>query len=262
MVFMKIIIKIFFVLLFSLSFAEETKTKGPSENPTISHPWFSYMGMGYAWSAKGIEKVQTDWYPYSPEGYNSTFGNSSFYFIGLGRAIIKYLSADLSYTNYETFNYQKFQSGCSPRTRFFNLDNQSVLVNFTLLRPSAGWFELNLKDFFLAPFLGGGLGVGINDINHFYTILSSEEDPGKQSSIGDPRTTHAFAWQVFAGLNLYTSSKQMFFDIGYKYYDGGTFKSPNKVTGNATGEETRHKISAWKGRLKTQQIFGSLRFAF
>jgi len=234
--------------------------------------WFAYVGMGFAWSKKaGIKNPDPSGWDVAIEGYDNDLLNSPCYFVGFGRKLFNYLSLDLSFICFNSFHYEKHQTGISPtpgftgtiRTRYFDLDNQGLLLNLSLLKPCTGNIQIDFDKISLAPFAGGGIGIGFNQIFNFHTVASSTPNGGKTTTLEDPSFNLGFAWQLFTGISLFSKNNNLNFDIGYKYYNGSKFKSAKKILINTSGSEgTILVVKSWKGYLKTHQIFADFRFLF
>lgn len=274
------------LLASTISFASTTNFK---DEPTISlstNPWFVLLGTGYAWSKKaGISNPNPARWDASAQGYDAKLGNSAFASLGVGKQLCRYLNIDLTYTNYvNDFDYQKFQTTPpntipstpnftgNARTRFFELDNQSLLVNATF-HPGADQFALKLDRFSIFPFVDVGVGIGFNRVSDFHTIgyvqipNSGPIPPtafgiGSNTSIGTSDTTKSsFAWQGSVGLSVQPVSSYLILDVGYRYYDGGKFEGPDALVANTLGRQgSEGNTTPWEGRLKTDQVFINVRF--
>jgi opacity protein-like surface antigen len=233
------------------------------------NPWFVAVGGGYAWSNEsGVSNPDPDFWDSSTQGYNANLGNSPFWSLGIGKQVWDYINFDISYTDYDTFHYQKYQTASDAttpgflraRTRYFDLNNQSLLVNVTL-HPRSHQLSFNCDQFSIFPFISAGIGAGFNRVNNFYTV-GNVSGVGSTSSIGEEDVTHtAFAWQGSAGLTIMAVNSYLAVDIGYRYYDGGDFNGPDTIMVN-NSPDTGNVISApaWSGRLTTNQAFVNFRF--
>lgn len=232
--------------------------------------WYGVVEAGYAWSFHtGIKNPDPSFWDNATEGYDARVGNAPYFTIGFGKQFCNLYCFDVNYSYYQTFHYQKFQSGISStpgftgarRTRFFDLDHQNVLFNFTL-RPS-DCFCFNFCSVNFTPFAGVGIGIGIHKVNNFHTVafVSTQPPVGSTTSIGNSRTHTDFAWQATAGLNIqpFSCYSCLSLDIGYHYYDGGRFKGPSKIVTNTADTEGGYNTGApWRGRLKANEIFFAL----
>lgn len=233
-------------------------------------PWYVLLGTGYAWSEKvGTSNPDPHIWDFANEGYDARIGNEAFYTLGIGREIGDYLNTDLSYTSFSQFHYQKNQTGSSTsnpgftgnsRTRFYDLDNKNVLINLMLHPAYSSRFILQVGEMNIIPFIGAGAGIGINRVGNFHTVTQE----GATTSISKPETTTAFAWQGSAGLSLHPEKSHFFFDLGYRYYDGGKYETSDEALVNVGGANGTllTNLPRWKGRLTTNQIFANVRLAF
>lgn len=262
-------------LLQLMAFAETTLVcnsydyQNDSSCSDDDHPWYGIIGTGYAWSLKaGIENPDPSFWDEAIQGYNNSLGGSPFLTFGFGRKFLSYLRTDFSYTYFQTFHYVKFQTGISStpgftgdnRTRFFDLDNQNILFNLSFYPEKHFYFTFWSLD--ISPFIGGGIGVGFNRVTNFHTVGASHS-VGSTTSIGHAASQSSFAWQGLGGLRFHPINSSTSFDIGYHYYDGGTFKGPTNIYVNdavSLGEPSFG--TAWKGKLRTHQISGTFNLSF
>lgn len=252
-------------LCISLAMASSAALQGAecsqpaAENPL---PWYFNLNTGYAWSMKAnIDKPRAPW-DYSKEGYNNRIGNSYFWGIGIGKAVTDWLDIDAEWTNYNTFHYQKEQSGSSNtvgytgnrRVRYFDLNNNGFLANARFHLPR-DW-EWDMGCMTLGPFVGAGIGCGINSMSHFYTVGHDHGSGiGSTTSIGEPTGHIDFAWQANVGLSLRPKNGKASYNFAYRYYDGGKFQGPNKVIDNTSdGHGEYISVNPWEGRVKTNQF--------
>lgn len=183
------------------------------------------------------------------------------------------MNFDAVYSIYQPFHYQKFQSGPdtipsgfpgNPRTRFFDLEHQSVMFNFSLdPRWQCLHYELACID--ISPIVGVGIGAGINRVANFHTVGFNTTTPpvGSVSSIGRPITTSSFAWQVNAALRFQKICSNISFDIGYRYHNGGRFKGPSTIVANTADEGGGFlEIAPWKGWFRTNEVYLNMNFWF
>ena len=72
----------------------------------------------------------------------------------------------------------------------------------------------------IEPFIGGGLGVGFNNVSNFHSVKPS----GEYVAIRQDNFRTSLAWELSAGLQLINNSN---FNLaaGYRYYQGGNFSS-------------------------------------
>lgn len=232
-------------------------------------PWYGLIQTGYAYSFDaGISNPDPLFWDAAAQGYNANLGGSPFLGVGFGRSILYYLRVEAAYTYFQGFHYQKFQSGSSgtagftgsKRNRYFDLDHQNVMFNFSLYPEKHCYFSLARLD--VSPYIGLGLGAGFSRVMNFHTVAYSE-GVGSTTSIGTKTNRTALAWQGFAGIRLHPSRSCMNFDLGYRYYDGGRFQGPNFVYANTKdlqGNPTSGK--AWRGKLRTNQFTIALNFWF
>jgi len=246
-----------------VSSSAATKTN----NEATMGPWYAFVGTGFAWTLNtGVSNPDPTNWDFANEGYDSDLGHGGFYSLGFGRSITDYLHLDLSYTNYATMHYQKYQTGQgtkigstgNTRTRFFDVDSQSVLINF-ILQPIEGTFTAQLGDVSVFPFIGAGIGAGFNRVTNFHTVSSL----GSVTTIGDPNNNTDFAWQGTVGLTAHPNCSHLYLDVGYRYFDGGKFKSADVFTINTPGSlGAKASAAPLQGRFKSNQAYANLRYMF
>lgn len=235
--------------------------------------WYGVVGAGYAWSMNAdIDNPDPAFWDFANEGYDTDLEDSPFFYIGFGRQFCGF-EFDVTYAYYETFHYQKFQTGASAtpgftggaRTRFFDLNHQNVLfsVGYTPTWDCLCWNFCNLR---IRPHIGAGIGVGINHVDNFHTVgftlIDEDEGVGSTTSIGDRTTTTSFAWRVLAALR-FSLPCALSMDIGYRYYDGGCFDGPSRIVSNTIDFEGGFSSGRpWEGRLRTNEVFLDLIFCF
>ena len=148
-------------------------TMGDSEQ---INPWYASIGTGFSWTQlPGIDNPNPALWDDSIQGYDSHLGNRGFYTFEVGKQVHRLIDVSVLYLDNETFNYQKFQTGVSntegftgdSRTRYFDLNNRALLVN-GFLHPDHSWLNVHTVNF--TPFVGGGIGYALNQLDNFYTV--------------------------------------------------------------------------------------------
>lgn len=238
---------------------------GSMEMPSPENPWYGSIGTGYSWTLlPGINNPNPSEWDASSEGYNSSLGSRGFYTFEIGKQIQHYVDVSLMYLNHETFNYQMFQEGISStegftgeqRNRYFNLNNRALLVS-GFLHPDHNWYKISTVS--LSPFIGGGVGYALNQIDNFYTVgtvTTGGSAVGSTSSIGNPVSTNSFAWQATAGLSI-RPINHLSLDVGYRYYDGGNFETSSTTYSNTGGLLS---ATPWAGHLSANQLFVDFKY--
>lgn len=250
---------ILFSALFSSPFLMgEQLPPAPSQKDSNFH---AIVASGYAWSMEAnIRSVDYSFWSSALDGYDSDLGSSPYIMLGFGYRFLNCCEVDFGYTLYGTFHYQKNQTDPleNKRTRFFDLDHQSALFNFTYFP-----YAFDLCKVELSPFIGGGLGVGINQVSDFETVYYNPTlGMGITTSIGSPHTRNSFAWQGTGGLRIHPMRSKLSLDIAYRYYNGGTFETPSLVTDyNGLDRGYTEKGKPWRGTLQTNQLYFSINFA-
>lgn len=83
-----------------------------------------------------------------------------------------------------------------------------------------GYFDLGTW-YGITPFIGGGVGFGVNWLQNFYDI--SAQPAGGFGYAADHTRTN-FAWQLSAGL-AYNVTPNLKLEVGYRYLDIGKFNT-------------------------------------
>lgn len=234
---------------------------------TQKYPWFASIGTGYSWTQLPgiVNPNKAEWDP-SFNGYDSELGNRGFYTFAIGKHIYQYIDLSLSYLNNETFNYQLHQTGSEDntaihagreRTRYFNLNNRAVLAN-VFLRPEKNYFTVSSLGF--SPFISAGIGFSQNQMTNFKTygqVKTPTAVVAPPTDIGNPVSQITFSWQGSVGINVNRLESPLSVDLGYRYYDGGRFKSPTIIYTNTGGFLT---VSPWSGQLLANQLFVEFKY--
>lgn len=236
------------------SFTDEANNPNP-EN------FFLELGTGISFPNKvNISPDPSQW-DASPQGYNNSLSIKPLYMAGIGYNFDSLYSFDLSGTYRGEYQYQKFQTSTAvgtpgfsgDKTRFFDLSSMSILFNATLYGQEISkdliWNTGSVG--FIQPFLGTGLGVSYNTVSNFHSITTN----GTTASILANNTSPSFAYQFNAGLEW--QYERMGVDVGYRYFNAGSFQSNNYIIGVAGAGS----ISTWKSTLGANEIFLTLKVA-
>ena len=232
-------------------------------------PWYGLVQTGYAYSFDAaIANPDPKFWDVAKQGYNAHLGGSPFLAVGFGRSLLYYLRLDVAYTYFQGFHYQKFQtitqspseSLGSNQIRYFDLDHQNVMFNFSLYPEKYAKFSVAKLE--ISPYMGMGIGAGFFRMMNFHTVAYSG-GVGSTTSIGTKKNTAAFAWQGFAGIRLQPEKSCMNIDLGYRYYHGGKFIGPDFIYVNNKALEGRAISGApWKGKLRANEWTFSFNFWF
>lgn len=255
---------IFLALVSNSSFAG-TMGEVKSCSDLSCMPWFLEFGSGVSWSNDANINVDTNVWLRTPDGYSSALGTVPLYTAGVGYTISPLVSVDASYTFRGIYNYKKHQvdtqSSVQDRTRYFNLNSNALMLNGTLY--GQGWsdklaYEMNGVGL-IQPVIGGGIGVSYNTMSNFHSVMDF-----RQEIISEMQdlTKASFAWQLNAGLEL--KKDRFSFDVGYRYFNAGSFTSnnfiPTEVYG--TSEYRGVLIPGWLGTLSANEIYFTAKVAF
>jgi hypothetical protein len=215
----------------------------------------------------------------SPEGYNSDFDHATVFGAGMGYVINPWLRAEIDVNYRGNFHYEKFQtvedsSLSVERTRHFNLDSKAVMAN--IFFDLGEFFPGNKTNFccngiYIDPYVTVGFGPAQHQVTDFHTEAPEAFD-GENTAfafLADEKHTE-WAYQLGLGVNLRTN-KRFAVGIGYRYFNGGEFQTnhyfqdTNIVFADADTREiadafTPGLTTAWKGKLKTNELYANIQF--
>jgi len=237
------------------------------------HKWCNSSYVGYAWSMKsGL--VNPDITKFNQVAAGDTddapLSNVSYAGISLGRRVFKWLTASFSYEIFNGFNYQSYHKNGTlagnPTTsvdflRTFSLIHQSALLNFYIDFPSS--WQTTVGNINISPELGGGLGVGVNQLNNFQTLTFANVTPTVAlTTLGLLNIKTSLAWFVNIGISFQPKGTDANFGFGYRYYNGGKFSTSSKYILNDVNDQSIVDLAAWTGTIRTNQFKLFLDFDF
>lgn len=225
---------------------------------------FITVGSGYSWSTHPDISVDTSFWDASPQGYNSSLGNSAIFNAEAGYIANPWLSFGLGVSYRGDYSYSQFQTSTamntpgfsSDKTRYFDLNSTALMANL-YLNKFGNTHYLNYQftpTIGIHPFVGAGIGVAYNEMTDFHSVLDNGTDV---SSVMADNTEKSFAYQAMAGLML-ELNKALSIDAGYRYFNGGDIQS-NDYLQTATGASV--VAPAWTGTLQSNEVFLEINFA-
>lgn len=223
-------------------------------------PWYFTIGTGYAWS-RNVDMSNTggDWAP-TPQGYNGNLNNGSFISLAFGKTCYEWFDFESEFQLYQPFHYQIFQTTelnnvTQNRYRIFDLDTFSWFFNLRFHLPKS--WEWDAGFFSIGPFIGGGVGVGVNTVSNFHTVeYSQTASNGNYTSVGDVIRRNSFAWQANGGFYIRPPKSSATFHFAYRYYDGGTFNGPTTIMDNRAGNNGNIvSVPEWSGHFTSNQFY-------
>lgn len=201
----------------------------------------------------------------SEDGYNSKLGTAPM--VGLETGINFYDILSLgARANYRSkFSYCKFQTSqavntpnfLGDKTRFFDLDNTSFMVNLIINRTKDS-YGYSSSSCAITPYGGLGVGFARSTLYNFHSTLTSTVSVGsfttnRVNSIMGLNANNSFAWDAQAGVN-FSFCDSLSVSIAYRYFDSGNFKSNNYITNIPTDFDSPIETPAWTGKLKTNEL--------
>jgi opacity protein-like surface antigen len=170
------------------------------------------------------------------------------------------LDLSAAYNNRSGFKYRKDQTSIpiAGRTRFFNLENQTLLFNAALHGAGiSDSFVFGFAGWVIDPFISGGIGIARNVVTNFHTLSSVV--PGQVLSIMNDNARHSFAAQLGAGADIYLA-KQWGATFGYRFLYGGKFQSNDYIQTDANFSAV--SVLPWKGQLMANEVYAKLSYYF
>ena len=223
--------------------------------------YFALVGTGVSFSRQeDISANPVDW-DASPQGYNNSLNNSVLYTAGFGAQFTPLISLDVETTLRPSFSYKKYQTSTASgtpnflgnKTRYFNLSDTSLMLNaYFHGQGLSDRLNYNLsQNTTLQPVIGLGVGVAYNTVSNFYSVVTSNSSI---SSVISNNSTYSLAWQTSLALEI-THLQKFGIDVGYRYFDGGIFRSGNFIISPPTDQ-----VSPWEGRLHANEAFVDLTY--
>lgn len=261
---------------------EKHRDLNSKEQRPVSQPYGYVRGeIGYSVSLNGNFQINANDWTVTNEGYNDDVGNSMVFGLGMGMVYSPILSVGLSAHSRTGFSYSKHQTikgspTANPNlffpdlngwTRTFDLENQSYMVDVFLNRAGkASPYLFDVKGLTIIPYLGGSIGLSVTRLSDFHTVTNSQDNAGsfvfnRSRVIMTPKTANHLGWQVQLGLDV-PIRPSVLASLGYRYFDGGTFKSNDYATDllsdGAIERTYLYSVSPWKARLRSNEIVASL----
>lgn len=247
--------------------------------PTEERKVYLKLIGGYSFARKAdIEVNNSIWDP-ALEGYNQKLKSAPILGAGIGYQPLEYLTADITATHRWRYRYRKFQTTpANPgtpqplpsKTRKFDLDSTSVMIDLRLLGRGFQnlYYTVDSHDSYIAPILGGGIGVTYHTVRNFYSEFAPTPlttPLNATSSIGQTAATKAaFTYQLEAGLE-YRYRETWGLMAGYRWFDAGKFKTPTDIiggTGLAGNPIAGSAVPPWTGKLRANEFFVELTYHF
>ncbi|MCL4361440.1 porin family protein [Candidatus Dependentiae bacterium] len=234
-------------------------------HPCIDLTYYLRAQTGASFGQCSKIKVDTIIWDPSPQGYNAELGTAPIAGLEGGINFHEWISLGASVNFRSKYKYCKFQTSTSTstpgfigdKTRIFNLDNTSFMLNLTLNR-TANSYGYEFDCFKLCPYVGFGIGWSRTTIYNFHSVRVQQITSGsfttnQVSSIMSTFGQNHFAWDLEFGLNL-TFHEDLSLSIGYRYYDAGSFRSNNFLIDTSASFPTPIQIPAWKGKLRANEL--------
>lgn len=266
--------KKFLSLVYIVSICFSNKTLG--NNIDCISPFYSRIEAGGSFSkCASICADPRAWDP-AREGYDADLNNAPFASISMGYNINSYMSIGASFTYRGPFKYCKRQTPLETsgtpaflgeKTRFFDLENNSFMLDFYLNRSGINsYYNYDVYCGNISPYLGVGIGWSKNAVYNFHSQLSetiqvNNFTTNRVASIMTYKVDNEFAWQISLGVD-YNINSCINIGLGYRYFDGGCFKTNNYVVDNLPDYIREVNLPAWTGKLKTNEIVASFTLEF
>lgn len=252
------------------NFATSAISNNESIDLSQARPFFILLGGGYSYSNKTSLSVNLNQWDPAVQGYSNDLGNTVLYTAGIGYNFTPFISADIEITKRPFYSYSKYQvpaPGASTpgfagiKTRKFDLANNSIMANFYVNGKAFNLFAHLGNKMILQPLVGVGLGVAYNTVSDFHSVQAASSVSGTNnvtSTMGEYTKT-TFAWQAILGAEVnYVNAWAI--DLGYRYFNGGTFQTNNYLTNVPSGTTTQITVSPWSGKLTANEWFIHLKY--
>lgn len=224
----------------------------PAAATNYSNPYYLLLGTGISYSQSADIYADPTYWDASPQGYNSSVDHSVLYTAGVGAQITPALSVVIdgsmrpgfSYERYQTSNANNTPGFLGDKTRYFELENTSLMVDAYLQGKGLSdhlYYNLG-HNMGVQPIASVGVGVAYNTVTNFHSVTGNTA-----SSIMPDKTTSSFAWKASVGLQL-TLCPKVDIAASYQYFDGGDFQSNNYIV-----DSSRLVVTPWKGKLKANE---------
>ena len=251
-----------------------------------SSPWRAGVNTGYLRAKLTLDNpsgVQFNTAT-TPAGDPNNSSNAGVVGLSLDRNLFcDWLSAGLSYDVYSQFNYDEYvtantqatgsgagtheilAAAAAPYARSFALNHQSAMFNLNFHVP-ADW-ALSVRSMNVSPVLGAGVGAGISRVVNFQSVGWSSATASSgvlQVTTLAPNNSHvSVAWQATAGFNFQPADSSLSFSFIYRYYEAQKYETSNQfMLNDVTNGGDLATLSAWTGKIKTQQVRMCLDFEF
>lgn len=199
------------------------------------------------------------------EGWNTKMGSQLEYGLAVGYNVCDLVSLELLYNNRPSFNYVKGQtvpnSSLGDRTRYFDLANQTLMINGVFHMAAMLDVLQNFKTKTnLEPFVDVGMGLAKNTISNFHTISTTGAIYSKMLD----KTSYSLAAQVGIGID-YDFTKNWSMKAGYRFVFGGKFNTQDYITDDPGSRHTSVPGSGtieypWSGKLRTNEVYLSVNY--
>lgn len=250
-----------------------------------SSPWRAGANVGYLRAKLTLDNPSAVQFntATTPAGDPNNSSNAGVVGLSLDRNLFcDWLSAGVSYDIYSQFNYDEYVTANTqatgggalgvneilsdstiPYARSFALNHQSAMFNVNFHVP-ADW-AMSVRSMNVSPVLGAGVGAGLSRVVNFQSVGWSAASAGVlQLTSLAPNNSHvSVAWQATAGLNFQPADSSLSFSFVYRYYEAQKYETSNKfMLNDATNKGAQATLTAWTGKIKTQQVRMCLDFEF
>jgi opacity protein-like surface antigen len=144
------------------------------------------------------------------------------------------------------------------KTRFFDLDATSFILNLMINRTDNPYCALTICKTTLAPYVGLGIGFARTTLYNFHSVRADMATLGtfitnEVGSIMSPNGMNTFAWDAQVGCNISFCSN-ISLGIGYRFFDAGRFKTNNYLVDVLAGLTTPIVVYPWCSRLRASEL--------
>lgn len=239
-----------------------------------------YLGFEFGYSASLQANLKVNEAPNSLskfvwdhpiQGWNSRLGNSAIYGMTFGYNFTQLLALELAYNYRPSYQYEKFQtvptsSAIGSRTRNFDFDNHTLMLNSVanLSAISSGLQNFQERTH-IAPIINLGIGLARNTVTNFHG-LCVDKQPGMIFSKMTDKTNYSFAAQAGAGFNIELNTNWAM-RLGYRFLYGGKFKTQDYVTDDPDNQHPNvpgagNTANPWSGTFLANEVYGNIFYTF
>ena len=225
--------KIFILVAAILALANSAMAKA-TEGGNYGMLSGTYLAIGYGKSIPQ-SKIKHSNFGLSNDTYLSTkLKNSDIFKVAIGKEYAGNFRTELEFLSSSKYKFSKTLDGV---TGSFHITNQTYLVNT--------YYKL-LNNTYIQPYVGVGIGFSRNSSSNM-VLVDPTTPPTTVSNFAKAHKTN-FAYNLMVGAQ-FEVTKNVFFDLSYKYADLGKVAGSTRLTNVSTGSVSTQPTNL-SGRLR------------